>query len=164
MKFHPAAATLATIAMVTSLQGCMAPAGSRAYTTGPVATNRIPATDPQLDHYIAWVPLDQARTASVAEAMTHISLVNAREKTAKLLCDSDWVMNGEVIDIFGPLPANAPENAGGYPAWYYRISLRPGIQGCQNTDSQKLYHTLQEHLPEWIDVRAARTATLGLIE
>jgi len=163
MKFHPATVTLATIAIMTSLQGCIALAGSRTHTS-PASTNSIPAADPLLDHFIAWVPRDQAQTAAVAEAMTHISLVNAREQTAKQLCESAWGMNGEVTDTFGPYPTSAPEDAGGYPAWYYRISLRPGMHGCHNTDSQKLYHALQEHLPEWIDIKAARTATLGLIE
>jgi len=163
MKFHPFTETLATIAIMTTLQGCIPVAGNSIH-TNPLVTNRIPAADPQLDHFIAWVPRKEAQTAAVAEAMTHISLVNAREQTAKQLCGSDWVMNGEIIDIIGPLPTTAPEEAGGYPAWYYRISLRPGLHGCRCSDSQKLYHTLQEHLPEWIDVRAATTATLSLIE
>lgn len=161
MKFHPATTTLATITIMTALQGCIALAGSRTHTS-PAAS--IPAADPLLDHYIAWVPRDQAQTAAVAEAMTHISLVNAREQTAKQLCDSAWLMNGEVTDIFGPFPASAPEDAGGYPAWYYRISHRPGLHGCQGTDATKLYHTLQQNLPEWMDISTAGTKTLSLLD
>ncbi|MGB5177614.1 MAG: hypothetical protein WBP44_02675 [Gammaproteobacteria bacterium] len=117
-----------------------------------------------LDHYIAWVPRDRAQTATVAEAMAHISLVNAREQTARQLCSGEWVINGEVTDNIGPLPARAPESAGGYPAWYYRISHRPGMHGCQNTDARKLYHTLRENLPEWMDIKTASTTTLSLLE
>ena len=117
-----------------------------------------------LDHYIAWVPRDSAQTATVAKALTHISLVNAREKTAKQLCSDAWVMNGEVTENIGPLPTSAPESAGGYPAWYYRISHRPGLSGCQSTDTQKLYHTLLENLPDWMDIKTTRATTLSLLE
>jgi hypothetical protein len=163
MKFHPVTATLASIAVVASLQGCAALAGNHAQTR-PANMSRIPAADPLLDQYIAWVPRDQAQTAAVAEALTHISLANAREQTAKQLCAGNRFVKGEVTEVFGPLPASAPANAGGYSAWYYRISMRPGIHGCHSMKSQKLYHTLQEHLPEWIDIEAASTAALTLTE
>jgi len=154
--------SIPTIALL-ALQGC-ATSSATSPLTHPVNTSQIPAADPMLDHYIAWVPRDSAQTATVAEAMTHISLVNAREKTAKQLCSGDWVMNGEVTENIGPLPTSAPVSAGGYPAWYYRISHRPGLHGCQNTDSRKLYHTLQENLPEWMDIETASTTTLSLLE
>jgi hypothetical protein len=163
MKIQPLAATLWTIAILTALQGCTTISGIGTR-TNPSAATDIPAADPMLDHYIAWVPRENAQTATVAEAMTHISLVNAREQTARQLCGGNWVMNGEVTDSVGPLLATAPVTAGGYPAWYYRISQRPGLHGCQNTDAQKLYHTLQEHLPAWMDIKTARSTTLGLLE
>jgi hypothetical protein len=146
-----------------ALQGCATASGTNPF-TNPVAASQIPAADPMLDHYIAWVPRDRAQTATVAEAMAHISLVNAREQTARQLCSGEWVINGEVTDNIGPLPARAPESAGGYPAWYYRISHRPGMHGCQNTDARKLYHTLRENLPEWMDIKTASTTTLSLLE
>ena len=160
MKIQTIIAVLSTIALIT-LQGCATISGT---STNAVAATHIPAADPMLDHYIAWVPRDKAQTATVAEAVTHISLVNARERTAKQLCGSNWVMNGEVAANIGPLPTTAPETAGGYPAWYYRISHRPGLRGCPGADAQKLYHTLQENLPEWMDIKTARTTTLSLLE
>lgn len=163
MKIQSLTATLWAIAILTALQGCTTSSGS-GVRTNPSAATSIPAADPMLDHYIAWVPRDNAQTATVAEAMTHISLVNAREQTARQLCGGKWVVNGEVTDSVGPLPATAPATAGGYPAWYYRISQRPGLHGCRNTDSQQLYYTLQEHLPVWMDIQTAGSTALGLLE
>ena len=158
MRIQAITTSISTVALLT-LHGCALISDSHA-----PDISQIPAADPLLDHYIAWVPRDKAQTATVAEAMTHISLVNAREQTARQLCSGDWVMNGEVADNIGPLPASAPETAGGYPAWYYRISHRPGLHGCQSTDARKFYHTLQENLPEWMDIKTARTTTLSLLE
>ncbi|MEN8206076.1 MAG: hypothetical protein ABFS24_08685 [Pseudomonadota bacterium] len=162
MKIQSVIAMVSAIVLMT-LQGCATISGIGAYTNA-VTTNNIPAADPGLDHYIAWVPREKAQTASVAEAVTHISLVNARERTAKQLCGGNWVMNSEATANIGPLPTTAPEAAGGYPAWYYRISHRPGLRGCPGTDPQKLYHMLQANLPEWLDIKTARTTNLSLLE
>lgn len=162
MRIHAVSTGLSTIALL-ALQGCATLSATSDY-TNHVAPSYIPAADPMLVHYIAWVPRDRAQTATVAEAMTHISLMNAREITAKQLCDGDWVMNSEVTDNIGPLATRAPESAGGYAAWYYRISHRPGLHGCQGTDATKLYHTLQQNLPEWMDISTAGTKTLSLLD
>jgi len=157
MKIQVAMTSISTAALL-ALHGCASISG-----TNSVAVSPIPESDPSLDHYIAWVPRDKAQTATVAEAMTHISLVNAREQTAKQLCSGDRVINGEAMDNVGPLPISAPESAGGYPAWYYRISHRPGLHGCQNADAREFYHALQKNLPEWMDIRTAG-ATLSLLD
>lgn len=166
MRIRAVTISISTIALL-ALQGCATLSGTNPCTdpcTNPVAASYIPAADPTLDHYIAWVPRDRAQTATVAAAMAHISLVNAREETAKLLCNGEWVMNGKVTDNIGPLPASAPESAGGYPAWYYRISHRPGLHGCQSTDARKLYHTLRENLPDWMEIETASTTAISLLE
>ena len=162
MKIQSITAAITIIALM-ALQGCATIDGNRTYANAVIASN-IPAADPMLDHYIAWVPRDKAQTATVAEAVTHISLVNAREETARQLCGGNWVMNSEAMTNIGPLPATAPEAAGGYPAWYYRISHRPGLHGCPGTDSQKLYHRLQANLPEWVNIKTARTTALSMLE
>ena len=162
MKIQSVTATITIIAFMV-LQGCTTITGTSTYANSINASN-IPAADPMLDHYIAWVPRDKAQTATVAEAVTHISLVNAREQTARQLCNGNWVMNSEATTNIGPLPTTAPEAAGGYPAWYYRISHRPGLLGCPGTDSQKLYHMLQANLHEWVDIKTARTTTLTMLE
>jgi len=162
MKTQGITATITAIALMT-LQGCATITGTSTYSNTINASN-IPAADPMLDHYIAWVPRDQAQTATVAEAMTHISLVNAREQAARQLCSGNWVTNSDASTNIGPLPTTAPEAAGGYPAWYYRISHRPGLRGCPGTNSQKLYRLLQANLPEWVDIKTAETTTLSLLE
>ena len=75
----------------------------------------IPAADPVLDHYIAWVPLKQAQTAGVARAMTHISLGNAREQVAEELCGDHHVIKQPVTDSVGPVQTLAPAAAGAGP-------------------------------------------------
>jgi hypothetical protein len=162
MNIQSATVTI-TIAALMTLQGCATITGNSSDAYAVNASN-IPAADPMLDHYIAWVPRDQAQTATVAKAVTHISLVNAREQTARQLCGGNWVMNSKTTTNIGPLPATAPEAAGGYPAWYYRISHRPGLRGCPGTNSQKLYHTLQTNLPVWVDIKTAQTTTLSLLK
>lgn len=162
MKIQGVTATVTAIAFMT-LQGCATITGTHTDLNAVNASN-IPATDPALDHYIAWVPRDKAQTATVAKAVTHISLVNAREQTARQLCSGNWITNSEATKNIGPLPATAPEAAGGYPAWYYRISQRPGLRGCPGTNSQRLYHHLQANLPEWVGIEMARPTTLSLLE
>lgn len=125
----------------------------------------LPPTSPGLDHYISWVPLSQAQTASVAEAMTHISLNNAREQLSHDLCAGDRVSSGAVVEKHGPIAVRTPASMGAYPAWYYRISQQPGLTGCRNEQSGRLYQALQTRLPNWISVSPAEPAdhrTLGL--
>jgi hypothetical protein len=159
MKIQSATATITAIVLMT-LQGCTTITGTRT-DLNAINTGNIPAADPLLDHYIAWVPRNKAQTATVAKAVTHISLVNATEQTARQLCSGNLITNSKATTNIGPLPATAPEAAGGYPAWYYRISQRPGLRGCPGTDSQKLYHRLQANLPEWVAIEMARTTTLS---
>lgn len=159
MKIKTVSITIAVTLL--ALQGCSTLSSSPAHKTAqPV----IPAENPMLDHYIAWIPRKQAQTASVAEALAHISLVNAREQTASQLCAGQWMIQGKVAGNIGPLPATAPEEVGGYPAWYYRISHLPGLQGCHDTDSQALYRAMQANLPDWIDIKAAAGTTLSRLD
>jgi len=64
---HATAAGILSIVLI-ALHGCAmtnatTPDAFRNTLTG------IPAADPVLDHYIAWVPLKQAQTAGVARAI-----------------------------------------------------------------------------------------------
>jgi hypothetical protein len=145
--------TLAAIfaATLVALQGCALTPDTTTLTDQQTAT-AIPATDPTLDHYIAWIPREKAQTAAVAKALTHITLGNAREQTAAELCDSSPVINGKITGSVGPLRVLAPLAAGGYPAWYYRISQQPGQQGCAETDNRRFYQLLQANLPVWMNL------------
>ena len=120
-----------------------------------VKAGNVPPPNPALDHYIAWVPLERAQTATVAEAMAHVSLRNAREQTSHDLCNGEPVTSGIAIEKFGPVTALTPESMGGRPAWYYRISLQPGLNGCRNEQSANLYQALRARLPSWINLSQA---------
>ena len=128
--------------------------------TALVNENALPAVSPELDHYIAWVPLEQAQTAAVAEAMTHISLRQAREETSREVCRGNPVSGGNVIERHGPVAARTPASMGGHPAWYYRISQQPGTQDCLTVEQVNLYQALQGRLPDWLSIRRGRPATV----
>jgi len=161
MRNYPLAGITAAVALL-ALQGCAATGGT-ALTADTVSATAIPAANPAFDHYIAWVPRDQAQTATVAKAVTHISLGNAREQAGNELCAGSRLMNGKVTSLVGPLPATAPAGAGGYPAWYYRISQTPGLHGCSTIGNTRLYRSLRQNLPDWISIKTAGTPAPGVL-
>lgn len=161
MRKHAQIGGVAAVALLI-LQGCAATGGT-ALTADSVPATAIPAADPALDHYIAWVPRNTAQTATVAKAVTHISLGNARERTSAQLCAGNRLMNRQVTALVGPLPVTAPVAAGGYPAWYYRISQTPGLQGCSVIETARLYHSLRRNLPGWISIKRADTPAAGVL-
>jgi hypothetical protein len=111
--------------------------------------------NPQLDHIFAWIPRDRAQTASVAEALVYIELGRAKEEVGKILCGGDWLINSASVDSTGPYPVTAPAILGGYPAWYFHVSHKPGLAGCPAMPAETLYRELGNRLPPWITVRAA---------
>ena len=118
----------------------------------------LPAAAPALDHYIALIPLELAQTATVAEAMTHISLRNARDQLGNELCDGSRISGGAVVERLGPVAVRTPASMGGYPVWYYRISKQPGLNGCETEHTTILYQGLRTRLPDWITIRAGELA------
>jgi len=140
------------------LQGCaMTPRSPSS--SELAATSAIPAVEPALDHYIAWIPRDKAQTATVAKALTHTALGNARKQAGDHLCDGIWVGNSTVTNIIGPIQAWAATTNGGYPAWYYRISHLPGLQGCTTASDAQVYQEMEASLPEWIHVQSASVSS-----
>lgn len=159
--------TLASLALIVccALAGCSTarqpiPAGDM------IAADAIPAADPALDHYIAWVPGDIADTATVARAITHISLGRAREQAGAELCEDERLVPGEVASVTGPFPAVGPDGGDGSPVWYYRISHQPGLRGCTDVERARLFQAMQDNLPAWIHIEPATTpyTALGLLE
>lgn len=150
---YTAPAGLLSVLLVV-LQGCtMTPA-----TTHNALAEKapgIPAADPVLDHYIAWVPLQQAQTAGIARAMTHITLVNARQQVTAELCGDTPVIKQPATDHVGPFRTRAPRTVGAYPAWYYRISQPPGLHGCTATDKKRFQAAVASRLPAWINIQTA---------
>jgi len=110
---------------------------------------------PDMDHFIAWIPRDRARTATEAEALVQVEWGNAKEQASADLCHGAWLINGEVTGRTGPYPATAPGRLGGYAAWYYRVSHKPGFKGCAGIGSQVIYTSIRSSLPEWISIRVA---------
>jgi len=117
--------------------------------------------DPHLDHIFAWIPRDRAPTATVAEALVHIELGRAMDEVGRSLCGGDWLINGASVDSIGPYLSTAPAILGGYPAWYYHISLDPGLAGCPALPEETLYRELGNSLPPWITFRAASLQVSG---
>jgi len=114
-----------------------------------------PETGPDQDHFIAWIPRQMAQTAAVAEALAQVEWGNAREQAGTRLCAGQWLASGAVTGRIGPYPATAPDRLGGYSAWYYRVSHKPGIRGCAGHATQDIYAAVQSNLPDWIIIRTA---------
>ncbi len=145
---------LLTVYLLLVLQACaVAPRGPSSLEVA--ATGAIPAAEPALDHYIAWVPRDAAQTATVARALTHTALGSARKHAGDSLCDGTWIGNKSDTNVIGPLRAWAPTSSGGYPAWYYRISHQPGLKGCTTSTNAQIYQAMAAELPEWLHVQTA---------
>jgi hypothetical protein len=156
MKNQTVACALAFYTLI-SLQGCAT--RSAAGEAVPAAMADIPAADPALDHYTAWVPRDAAQTPTVAMALVHISMGYAKEQTARSFCGNGMLMDEAVTQTTGPMASVAPDDIGRYPAWFYRISLQPGLHGCEQASTQQLYRAIQDNLPEWITLDTAVTAS-----
>jgi hypothetical protein len=120
-----------------------------------VGASDMTLADPHLDHIFAWIPRDRALTASVAEALVYIELGRAKEEVGTILCSGDWLINSVSVDSIGPYPSTAPVILGGYPAWYFHVSNKPGLAGCPAMPAETLYRELGNRLPSWITVRAA---------
>jgi hypothetical protein len=120
-----------------------------------------PKTNPEMDHFIAWIPRHMAQTATVAEALAQVEWGSAKEEAGAKLCDGVWLVNGEVTGRSGPYPATAPDRLGGYAAWYYRVSHKPGIKGCAGITTRQIYSEIRSSLPRWIIIRTAGSADPG---
>ncbi len=128
-----------------------------------IATSDIQPPDPALDNYVALIPGNVAETATVARAMTHISIGRARDQAGRELCEGDRLIPGEVASVIGPIPTTAPD---GTPVWYYRISQQPGLRGCSTVNETQLLQAVQSNLPPWISIERAGAAyhAVGLLE
>ncbi len=158
-------ASVVLIASCLWQTGCSSLPAAVAVQQEPAAGHEIPPTDPALDHFIAWIPAEQAQTATVARAMTHISLGQARTTASRELCEGAVLRQGQVTESFGPLPVHNPATQGGKPVWYYRISQLPGLSGCENHTRTSLYQAMRKQLPDWIRIEQARPGPqqLGLL-
>jgi hypothetical protein len=147
--------SITLIGLATLLPGCATHRVEVTEVGNPADSSDTTQSDPRLDHIIAWIPRDRAKTATVAEALVHIELARAKDEVGRKLCGGDWLMNGVSVARIGPYPTTAPAVLGGYPAWYYRVSHVPGLAGCPTISTDRLYRELGARLPRWITVKAA---------
>ena len=156
---------LKTLALITfacailHLQGCVTTSALQDNT--PHVKAVIPAANPSLDHYIAWIPRDTAISATAARAHVHVALGTAKEKVGKQLCGGAWILDGAVVERVGPLPVMKTLAEGGQPAWYYRVSHQPGMYSCNTATERQLYTALKTNLPDWISLRTAERQALS---
>jgi hypothetical protein len=159
---------LASVVLVASClwQGGCSTVQAPAISPPIAVTTAIPPADRTLDNFIARIPVEQAQTAAVARAMTHISLGNARVLASRKMCGGIGLRQGKVTESVGPVPVHSPATQGGKPVWYYRISQQPGLSGCETHNSTTLYQAMQEELPGWIRIEPAGTGPqqLGMLE
>jgi hypothetical protein len=155
--------SIALIGVTTLLSGCAMQrmAVAQRAVGEPAGASDTSQADPRLDHIIAWIPRDRAKTASVAEALVHIELGRAKDEVGRKFCGGDWLIDGAPVDSTGPYPSTAPVGLGGYPAWYYHFSHKPGLADCPAISTDRLYRELSERLPRWITVKVASPQASG---
>ena len=125
----------------------------------------IPPATPLFDHYSAWIPASRAPTATVAQAMVHVALGEARLQAGKQLCGSS-LQPAQVMGSVGPLYIRAAPDLGDRAFWYYRVSQQPGMQGCTNVNLSDQYRALEDNLPAWIRLSPATDtpSAVGLLD
>lgn len=154
-----------TLTLCILIQACSTPHamnnlvdnGMPQATVNSVSAGDGPDTNPELDHFIAWIPRHIAQTATAAEALAQVEWGNAKEQAGARLCNGAWLVNGEVTARSGPYRATAPDRLGGYAAWYYRVSHIPGIKGCPGITTRKIYSEIKSGLPRWISIRTSES-------
>lgn len=113
---------------------------------------------------LAWVPVEQAQTATVARALLHIRLAEAKREAEARLCNGHWVLAGETNDMQPPRRSTAPEPLGRFPAWHFVIRWQPRTGGCGlDVSSSDYQRALARHLPDWMILQQpARLAVADL--
>lgn len=126
----------------------------------PIDTHVNTAGNPALDHFIARIPYQQVTTATVARAKTHVAIGKARSQLADI-CGSTWLVSGPIAASSGPHLTKAAGMSESESVWYYRISRRPGLHGCNAITADELYTRLGDKLPAWITLQRADPVAAG---
>lgn len=155
---------LVSFCLCVWLSGCATPPASQ-IAPDTVSLADIPAAAPELDHYSAWIPENQAPTATVAQAMMHVALGKARLQAGDQLCGTR-LPPAQLVDRVGPLRVKQTSGQDGSSFWYYRISQEPVLPGCADIDRTEQYRALQDHLPDWVRLSPAvdTSHALGLYD
>lgn len=117
------------------------------------------ALSPGQNQIIAWVPREQAQTASVAQAIVHVALTRAKQTTEAELCQGTWVFSGKHQQIAPTQLSTAPASLGGFSGWHVRISWEPQLDEC-GINAQSYARALSKHLPGWMMTQSGQPLAL----
>lgn len=162
---HPARTSLRCLPLCACLSACAVPALPH-FASLSAVDEAIPPAPAGLDQYSAWIPASDAPTASVAQAMVHVALGEARQRAGTQLCGYS-LQTGEIIESTGPLRVMRTNGLRTKQYWYYRISQQPGLPGCGNADEKPSYQALRDALPRWIELSPAgvdSSRAIGLLD
>lgn len=127
--------------------------------TGNDSKDAIPYLNPGRNQIIAWVPREQAQTATVAQAMAHIALTRAKQATESELCEGTWLFSGKQRQDEAPQLSVAPAQLGGFNGWHVRINWDPQVADC-GISTQTYALSLSKHLPAWMMTQSGQPLAL----
>ncbi len=119
----------------------------------------LPALNPGRNQIIAWVPRQQAQTASVAQAVAHIALTQAKQATEAELCKGTWLFSGKHTPGEIPQLSTAPAQLGGFDGWQVRINWEPQVTDC-GISAQTYALSVSKHLPTWMMTQSGQPLAL----
>lgn len=119
----------------------------------------LPHLSPGRNQIIAWVPQPKAQTASVAQALAHITLAQAKKATESELCGGTWLFSGRLQQDDPPRLSTAPAHLGGFSGWHVRINWDPQLEEC-GVSAQSYAMILSKHLPAWMMTQTGQPLAL----
>lgn len=119
----------------------------------------LPYLSPGSNQIIAWVPSSRAPTASVAQALAHVALADAKRATEAELCNGNWMFSGRLRQEQAPELSLAPESLGGERGWHVRISWNPRLADC-GLAPHVYAMRLSKHLPAWMMTQSGQPLAL----
>lgn len=127
--------------------------------TGNDTATELPSLNPGRNQIIAWVPRQQAQTASVAQAVAHIALTQAKQATETELCKGTWLFSGKHAQAEIPQLSTAPAQLGGFAGWEVRINWEPQVSEC-GISAQTYALSVSKHLPSWMMTQSGQPLAL----
>ncbi len=137
---------------------------SGAYASTPVDTGQPgkgphtpynPRTSLAYDQIVAWIPLRQASTASVALANLNIALHYAKQQAEIKLCDGQWSPTGSLAFQQGPVVERSSAHTNEIPSWHYVALRHPWGFTCGTSSRVAFFLEMSRHLPAWVQIRPA---------
>lgn len=114
-----------------------------------------PRTSLAYDQIVAWIPLRQASTGSVALANLTIALHSAKQQAEIKLCDGQWAAQGSLVFQQGPVVERSPAHTNEIPSWHYVALRHPWEFACGTSSRAAFFLEMSRHLPAWVQIRPA---------